>query len=461
MSLNKESSIPPWKGVSFSCGGWLQFYLFGVARAMQVRGLDKNVKVSGCSAGALAAAGLALGGDFDKAVEQCKIDCVPSARGSFYGMFEIPRYIVDSCKIGNFLHRWNTVEAGELQVAVTGLPFLTQRRIQEFTSEEDLTKCLLASCAIFPLAQLVYYRGCWNIDGGITDFVPDVQGVDAKDTISVSPFHISYCDIKPSRYIPFWWAIVPPNSPDTIDWIYALGYEDGIRYIDKRLSECSSSCATVESEQRTRRIQTRSSASSISTGNASVGSQNPREVSYRYTNDLSTEGHEHYGHRGNISMYRFMGYRMFPFKWLEMCFDAFLIFFLVTVWKPLIISLIYLELFLKVGGLFVGSLVTELQDWFSTTTIVIATVFMLPQWILLTTMTLAVYIRKLLISGPSAFNIPRYESIYKCIQCIGSVALLSKIISGVPVASAASNFHDTHEILDEVSFIYRLCKHII
>ena len=62
-TVDKTNISPsvPWKAVSFSCGGWLQFYLFGVARAMQVRGLDKNIKVAGCSAGSLAAAGLVLG----------------------------------------------------------------------------------------------------------------------------------------------------------------------------------------------------------------------------------------------------------------------------------------------------------------------------------------------------------------------------------------------------------------
>lgn len=54
-----------WTSVSFACGGWLQFYLFGVARAMQHCGVSNGVRYAGCSAGALTAAGIALGGDFD------------------------------------------------------------------------------------------------------------------------------------------------------------------------------------------------------------------------------------------------------------------------------------------------------------------------------------------------------------------------------------------------------------
>ena len=44
----EEAFSPPWSGLSFSCGGWLQFYLFGVARAFQVAGLDKDVRVLYC-----------------------------------------------------------------------------------------------------------------------------------------------------------------------------------------------------------------------------------------------------------------------------------------------------------------------------------------------------------------------------------------------------------------------------
>jgi hypothetical protein len=45
----------PWESMSFACGGWLQFYLYGVGRALQARGLDypNEVTYCGCSAGAL------------------------------------------------------------------------------------------------------------------------------------------------------------------------------------------------------------------------------------------------------------------------------------------------------------------------------------------------------------------------------------------------------------------------
>ena len=109
---------PTWTTMSFACGGWLQFYEFGivymiillpnvsyfsmpsrassifsflsffssstfqwisdsgVAKALQEQGLTRGVQYAGCSAGALTAVGLILGGDFDYAIELCKGTCM-------------------------------------------------------------------------------------------------------------------------------------------------------------------------------------------------------------------------------------------------------------------------------------------------------------------------------------------------------------------------------------------------
>lgn len=36
---------------SFACGGWLQFYMFGVAKCLKEHGLHRQAKFAGCSAG--------------------------------------------------------------------------------------------------------------------------------------------------------------------------------------------------------------------------------------------------------------------------------------------------------------------------------------------------------------------------------------------------------------------------
>ena len=76
---SQSEDSPPWTSVSFACGGWLQFYMFGVAKALQASGHDYPTTVTycGCSAGALAAVGLSLEGNFDAAVQFCKDKCVP------------------------------------------------------------------------------------------------------------------------------------------------------------------------------------------------------------------------------------------------------------------------------------------------------------------------------------------------------------------------------------------------
>jgi hypothetical protein len=42
--------VPPWDSMSFACGGWLQFYEFGVAKALQVsfRGGERMINYAGC-----------------------------------------------------------------------------------------------------------------------------------------------------------------------------------------------------------------------------------------------------------------------------------------------------------------------------------------------------------------------------------------------------------------------------
>ena len=99
------------------------------------------------------------------------------------------------------------------------------------SSQKELKEALLASAAAWPFAPLIYRNDTWCIDGGLSDFQPLVN----EDTITVSPFYFSDADIKPSRYVPLWWSFIPPRSADTIDWLYALGYEDCVRYCQQNV----------------------------------------------------------------------------------------------------------------------------------------------------------------------------------------------------------------------------------
>lgn len=221
--------LPPWESMSFACGGWLQFYMFGVAKALQEFGLDKNVKYLGCSAGALTAAGLTYDGNFDDAVRFCKEYCLPKAYGDITGLFKLSDYVsmcIELCILPNF----KKLPAESLHIAVTKLPFFKGERVVEHHSPEDLVLSLLSSAAAFPFAPIVNMKSGWYIDGGLSDFQPVID----DETITVSPLYFSDVHIKPSRYVPLWWSFMPPRNSDTVDWIYNLGYEDCLTFLKSK-----------------------------------------------------------------------------------------------------------------------------------------------------------------------------------------------------------------------------------
>jgi hypothetical protein len=221
--------LPPWESMSFACGGWLQFYMFGVAKALQEYGLDKGVKYLGCSAGGLTAAGLVYGGDFDEAIRFCKEYCLPKAYGDITGLFKLSDY-VSMCIELTLLPNFKQIPPESLQIAVTKLPFFKNERIKDHNTPEDLVLALLASSAAFPFAPLVNMKSGWYIDGGLSDFQPVLD----DETITVSPFYFSSCHIKPSRYVPLWWTFIPPKSVETVEWIYNLGFEDCVKFLESR-----------------------------------------------------------------------------------------------------------------------------------------------------------------------------------------------------------------------------------
>ena len=354
---------------------------------------------------------------------------------------------------------------------ITGYPLLSRRRIDEFTSQNDLEDSLLSSCAIVPFARLVYFRDCWNVDGGMTDFFPGFDDLSDDETITVSPFYFSECDIKPSRYVPFWWAIVPPNNDTTIDWIYALGYEDGLNYIDKH---CTPESGTINSGgvemdgPITRSMATKLKRGSImrsmgksgtseagDTGEWDDASESLAPAKTTEILHLTTNLHPHYNTLRQMSIHRFLGYKLFPYQWLEMMVDAILYVLVICVWKPLVITLIYLELIVKVVVYLFTSIVTEILELISPVTMVIGAFFMIPHLTFLTNVTVCMYLRKLLLSGPS--DVKSVQQVYKCLICIGSVSLLQRYISGRPTVQPVHK----HDVLHEVSLMYRFFKYII
>lgn len=157
--------------------------------------------------------------------------CVPECRSSLFGPFKVSKYTSSCLDYCGNLHKYEeATKEASLHVVVTTLPMFRSLRLSAFDSQHELKSSLMASAAAFPLAGLVKHpKHGWCLDGGLSDFQPIFD----RDTITVNPFFFSSSDIRPSRYIPAWWAMLPPSDPATIDWMYDLGYCDALNFFKK------------------------------------------------------------------------------------------------------------------------------------------------------------------------------------------------------------------------------------
>lgn len=99
---------------------------------------------------------------------------------------------MSDCLDLHLIPKYKHIPPGQLQIAITRLPWFTTERVTLHLSKEDLKLSLLASSAAFPATPLVYRRGCWCMDGGIADFQPVLDA----DTITVSPFYFRWVEIS-------------------------------------------------------------------------------------------------------------------------------------------------------------------------------------------------------------------------------------------------------------------------
>ncbi|KAG5187879.1 acyl transferase/acyl hydrolase/lysophospholipase, partial [Tribonema minus] len=235
-----ERGTPP-LNFSFACGGWLQFYLFGVAKCLTDHGLHavgRSQKFIGSSAGALTAAGMALDADWDAVIAYVKSTVLPQVWGSPAGPFRITRYCRDCMARCVNLGAAAELPHGELTAVVTQLSGLRALRVSAFRDAAHLADAVLASAAAIPIASAIRLDGRWCVDGGLSEFHPRLDPT-LGETVYVNPFYFSHADIRPSRYVPVWWAFLPPRDPNSIDWLYDLGYSDALDWMRRRrLAHC-------------------------------------------------------------------------------------------------------------------------------------------------------------------------------------------------------------------------------
>ncbi|KNC83191.1 hypothetical protein SARC_04523 [Sphaeroforma arctica JP610] len=217
---------------SFAACGWLKMYHFGVAMALQRYELDKKAKFVGSSAGALTAAAILVDVDFIS-LKEYTLGCIRDVREPVLNMnaFRLRKYIVDIVdqKLGpkEFKHYQQQLEE-RMEVAVTALPGCHGFRYSKYTDYDHFKDVLLASCTAPPIAGFPFVLdGTLVADGGLADFQPLLD----ENTITVSPFYFHRTDIKPSQFIPAWWACYP-GTEDEFEQLFRLGYEDAVTWIE-------------------------------------------------------------------------------------------------------------------------------------------------------------------------------------------------------------------------------------
>lgn len=410
---------------SFACAGWLMVYHFGVAKALQQLGLERRARVIGSSAGALAATALALRCDFDAIRDHILAHVVPRAHASLDGPFRVREYLRGTLAATGELHRFAALNSkepqtpGRLTVVYSSLSAWASRRVTHFTSQEHLERSLLASCCAPPIAGMPFRLGDeWVMDGGVFDFQPVYDAT----TVTVSPLYWTGADIKPSRYVPMWWALFPPGARD-VEWLFDLGYEDGLAWVVK------------------------------------AGLAKPSEL------DIPTKGAMYDG-EWTTTVGRFLGYRGVESRVL----DALFVGLFVCLWKPLVFVLLYMELYLHalISGskaavfgaaakLMISSLVIA-ASVVALVTIGLQDTLLFFIGLIVSGLFLGVLV--LLCGGLHEAALVASKDWQKCRSCMRNITSLSLFLRSVPVLGASVRLK-RHEFLLKHSFVYRLSLHFV
>ena len=227
---------------SFAAAGWLKVWYYGVGKCFQHRLDLTRFRFCGASAGALVAAGLVLGVDFD-AIAELSFRCSEDCRSSLTGPFRLREYLLQCLElsVGPDAHLQAN---GRLYVAVTEIPSMRAHLVSRFSSRDELIFYLLASCLIPILAGLPipwhpegnstrpsaassspWHPLRWLIDGGFRQMLPVFPDADTYSCSAVGPAHLT-----PHRRIPSRYCVYPP-AEDQFRAIYQQGFDDAARWL--------------------------------------------------------------------------------------------------------------------------------------------------------------------------------------------------------------------------------------
>jgi hypothetical protein len=425
--------VDPIDSISFSSGGWLFLYMFGVGKCLQERGYidPKKTRAAGCSAGALTAAGICLNGNFDRAKQFCKDECVSRAYGSLDGIFNIGKYVSECLDISIDLDKCREIPEGQLMVAYTILPQFRPFLAQHFENGKDLKQCLLASSAAWPFASLVHHRGHWLIDGCYSVYQPIFD----EETITVSPLYFASADICPSRYVPLWWSLFPPSCEGTVDWLFELGYSDTSHWLDERERKRSGTESSLP-------------LSSSSRPSLPFPSQTPIDHPYHIPKQLS--------------IYRFLGYDIgrLTHSSIASLLDFNLFFFVNFFCRPLALLVIYLELFSLAFKWVLGYALLSISTRPYLKYVLLCCLLFSPHlWLL--SLALFVFLRSHLNMMTSLTSSQRWCAFIESLQCIFSLSLLMRYLHHLLNTSLPAQPVRKQQLLRRLSFTYRLVRHFL
>jgi hypothetical protein len=240
----------------------------------------------------------------------------------------------------------------------------------------------------------------------------------SRTTCSTCHCLCSNCDIKPSRYVPLWWAVVPPQSADTVDWLYQLGFDDGLAYFD-RLGLRPTSRARPELLNFKR-------------------NKHPFDIP------------------GSVSLHRVLGYHVSKLTqgYFGFVLDFVLYLILLLCVKPAMLTLIYADLLIQFIWRFATSIIAGLFELIPV--VVLSTFMYYPNSMMTSRMTKTQFRSKLQVLGVDHFQ--RLKDLWSYVRHVCSWSLLKGYFAAPKRFSLEAA---KEESLAKLSVLYRVFKHAL
>lgn len=257
--------------VSFAGCGFLGLYHVGVASCFKTYAPQLCLyKVSGASAGGIAALGLLADvslGEMTSNVLRVAAEARARTFGPFSPSFNINEILYEGLNrvLPDDIH---LKVQGRLHISLTKVYDGSNILVNQFSNKEEVIQVVLASAfiPIFTGWLPPRYRGIRVIDGGYSDNLPVLDGL----TITVSPFsgNADICpqddtawkvlqvnvantsiEVSKENFYRLGNVLLPPD-PEVLARVCKQGFEDALRFLQKRYLISCTRCLTVNSNYK-------------------------------------------------------------------------------------------------------------------------------------------------------------------------------------------------------------------